>query len=95
MSGGSRPERSGRIREERILTDEETAAVFARLEDPHLVIGEIRLDTGTRVPRRRSVVPAHSAANAEDAYFRSAPDRDTPDPGLPPGIVEADQASGR
>src|ERR1035437_31246 len=37
------------VRPDRILDDDETAAVFARLEDPHLVICEICICTGTRV----------------------------------------------
>ena len=37
------------VREDRILDDDETAAVFARLEDPHLLICETCLDTGTRI----------------------------------------------
>ena len=37
------------VRPDRILNDDETAAVFARLEDPHLLICEICLCTGTRV----------------------------------------------
>jgi len=37
------------VREDRILDDDETAAVFSRLEDPHLLICETCLDTGTRI----------------------------------------------
>jgi integrase len=37
------------VRENRILDDDETAAVFARLEDPQLRICETCLDTGTRI----------------------------------------------
>jgi integrase len=37
------------VRPDRILDDEETAAVFARLEDPQLLICETCLDTGTRI----------------------------------------------
>ena len=37
------------VRPERILDDDETAAVFARLEDPQLLICETCLDTGTRI----------------------------------------------
>ena len=37
------------VREDRILNDDETAAVFARLEDPQLLICETCLDTGTRI----------------------------------------------
>jgi integrase len=37
------------VREDRILDDDETAAVFARLEDPQLLICETCLDTGTRI----------------------------------------------
>lgn len=37
------------VREERILDDDETAAVFARLQDPQLLICETCLDTGTRI----------------------------------------------
>src|SRR5580704_5233218 len=37
------------VRENRILDDDETAAVFSRLEDPHLLICETCLDTGTRI----------------------------------------------
>ncbi len=35
--------------EDRILSDEETAAVFARLADPHLLICETCIYTGTRI----------------------------------------------
>src|ERR1700680_2956400 len=37
------------VRPERIRDDDETAAVFARLEDPQLLICETCLDTGTRI----------------------------------------------
>ena len=37
------------VRPERILDDDETAAVFADLEDPQLLICETCLDTGTRI----------------------------------------------
>jgi len=37
------------VHENRILDDDETAAVFARLEDPQLLICETCLDTGTRI----------------------------------------------
>ena len=37
------------VRPERILDDDETAALFARLEDPQLLICETCLDTGTRI----------------------------------------------
>ncbi len=37
------------VREDRILDDDETAAVFTRLEDPHLLICETCLDTRTRI----------------------------------------------
>ena len=37
------------VREDRILTDEETAAVFARLHDPPLLICETCVYTGTRI----------------------------------------------
>ena len=37
------------VREDRILDDDETAAVFARLEDPQLLICETCVDTGTRI----------------------------------------------
>ncbi len=37
------------VRPDRILDDDETAAVFARLEDPQLLICETCLDTGTRI----------------------------------------------
>jgi integrase len=37
------------VRENRILTDEETADLFAHLEDPHLLICETCLYTGTRI----------------------------------------------
>jgi integrase len=37
------------VRADRILDDDETAAVFARLEDPQLLICETCLDTGTRI----------------------------------------------
>jgi integrase len=37
------------VREKRILTEEQTELVLARLEDPHLLICETCLDTGTRI----------------------------------------------
>jgi integrase len=37
------------VREKRILSEEQTAAVLARLVDPHLLICETCLDTGTRI----------------------------------------------
>jgi integrase len=37
------------VRPDRILDDDETAAVFAELEDPQLLICETCLDTGTRI----------------------------------------------
>lgn len=37
------------VRTDRILTTEETAEVFSRLEDPHLLICETCISTGTRV----------------------------------------------
>src|SRR5580698_2689914 len=37
------------VRPDRILDDDETAAVFARLEDPHLLICETCIDTSTRI----------------------------------------------
>jgi integrase len=37
------------VRPDRILDDDQTAAVFARLEDPQLLICETCLDTGTRI----------------------------------------------
>jgi integrase len=37
------------VRENRILDDDETAAVFLRLEDPHLLICETCISTGTRI----------------------------------------------
>ena len=37
------------VREKRILSEDQTAAVLARLEDPHLLICETCLDTGTRI----------------------------------------------
>src|SRR6266849_5480209 len=37
------------VRPDRILDDDETAAVFARLADPQLLICETCLDTGTRI----------------------------------------------
>jgi integrase len=41
--------RKWEVREKRILTEERTACVLARLEDPHLLIGETCVDTGTRI----------------------------------------------
>jgi integrase len=37
------------VRPDRILSEEETAQVFARLEDPHLLICDTCISTGTRV----------------------------------------------
>ena len=41
--------RKWEVREKRILTEEQTVRVLARLEDPHLLIDETCLDTGTRI----------------------------------------------
>lgn len=41
--------RKWEVREKRILTDEQTARVLAHLEDPHLLICETCVDTGTRI----------------------------------------------
>jgi integrase len=41
--------RKWEVREKRILTEEQTARVLARLEDPHLLIDETCVDTGTRI----------------------------------------------
>ena len=43
------PGRKWVVREDRILTDEETAAVFARMEDPQLLVCETCIYTGTRI----------------------------------------------
>jgi hypothetical protein len=40
------------VRPDRILDDDETVAVFTRLEDPQLLICETCLDTGTRIPKQ-------------------------------------------
>ena len=37
------------MREKRILTEGQTARVLARLDDPHLLICETCVDTGTRI----------------------------------------------
>jgi len=37
------------VREKRILTEDQTVRVLSRLEDPHLLICETCLDTGTRI----------------------------------------------
>jgi len=37
------------VREKRLLTEEQTVRVLARLDDPHLLICETCLDTGTRI----------------------------------------------
>ena len=37
------------VREKRILTEEQTVRVLARLKDPHLLISETCLDTGKRI----------------------------------------------
>lgn len=37
------------VREKRILTEEQSVRVLARLEDPHLLLCETCLDTGTRI----------------------------------------------
>lgn len=37
------------VRERRILTEDQTARVMARLDDPHLLVNETCLDTGTRI----------------------------------------------
>jgi len=41
--------RKWEVRDKRILTEDQTARVFARLEDPHLLICETCVDTGTRI----------------------------------------------
>src|ERR1039458_6396050 len=41
--------RKWEVREKRILTEDQTVRVLARLEDPHLLICETCLDTGTRI----------------------------------------------
>jgi integrase len=41
--------RKWKVREDRILDDDETAAVFARLVDPQLLICETCIYTGTRI----------------------------------------------
>jgi integrase len=41
--------RKWEVREKRILTEDQTARVLARLEDPHLLICETCVDTGTRI----------------------------------------------
>jgi integrase len=41
--------RKWEVREKRLLTEEETEQVLARLEDPNRLICETRLDTGTRI----------------------------------------------
>jgi integrase len=41
--------RKWEVREKRILSEEQTACVLARLEDPHLLIAETCIDTGTRI----------------------------------------------
>jgi integrase len=41
--------RKWEVREKRILDEEQTERVLARLEDPHLLICETCLDTGTRI----------------------------------------------
>jgi integrase len=37
------------VREKRILTEDQTVRVMARLDDPHLLVSETCLDTGTRI----------------------------------------------
>lgn len=41
--------RKWEVREKRILTEDQTARVLARLEDPHLLVCETCVDTGTRI----------------------------------------------
>jgi integrase len=41
--------RKWEVREKRILTEDQTVRVLSRLEDPHLLICETCLDTGTRI----------------------------------------------
>ena len=43
------PGRKWVVREDRILTDEETVAVFSRMEDPQLLVCETCIYTGTRI----------------------------------------------
>lgn len=46
---GSQACRKWRVRPDRIYTFDETATVFSRLPDPHLLICETCLDTATRI----------------------------------------------
>jgi integrase len=41
--------RKWEVREKRILTEEQTARVLERLDDPHLLVAETCTDTGTRI----------------------------------------------
>jgi integrase len=47
------------VREKRILSEEQTAAVLARLEDPHLLICETCLDAGTRISEATGLKVKH------------------------------------
>ncbi len=47
------------VREKRILSDDETARVFARLTDPHLLICETCLDTSTRISEATGLMIKH------------------------------------
>jgi integrase len=47
------------VREKRLLTEDETARVLARLEDPHRLICETCLDTGTRISEATALQVKH------------------------------------
>jgi integrase len=47
------------VREKRILNEEQTARVVARLEDPHLLICETCVDTGTRISETTGLKVKH------------------------------------
>jgi integrase len=63
------------VRERRILTEEETARVLDRLEDPHLLICETCADTGTRISevtglKIRNVHPESGSISIEQRNWR-------------------------
>jgi len=51
--------RKWEVREKRILNEDQTVRVLARLEDPHLLISETCLDTGTRISEATGLKVKH------------------------------------
>lgn len=62
--------RKWEVREKRLLTEDETVRVLARLEDPHRLICETCLDTGTRISEVTGLQMKH--VSLETATIRIA-----------------------